>query len=107
MKKGLIKYPGTQIETVQEGRQGESIEEMLRRMKKSKEPIQANARINFTERKDGVLPMYDIRTDRFEYAMTAADRVHATKYAERMAADGFEKNEQGQWVPKPEIPAAE
>lgn len=95
MKKG-IKYPGTQIK-VPLTRKGESIEEMLRRIRNSKEPIQANAKINYTERADGVLPMYDIRTDRFMYAMEAADRVHASKYANRMQEDGFKQNENGTW----------
>lgn len=95
MKRG-IKYPSTQI-SVKITRKGESIEEMLRRMRNSKEPIQANAKISYTERADGVLPIYDIRTDRFMYAMEAADRVHASKYASRMQEDGFKQNENGTW----------
>ena len=99
MKRGIT-FPHTQIKVIQDGRKGESIEEMLRRVRNSKEPIKADAKVSYTERKDGVVPMYDIRTDRFEFAMNAADRVHATKYAQRMAEDGFEKNEQGKWVAK-------
>lgn len=95
MKKGII-YPTTQI-SVKLTKQAESIEEMLRRVRNSKEPIQANAKVNYTERADGVLPMYDIRTDRFDYAMQAADRVHATRYASRMQEDGFKQNENGTW----------
>lgn len=95
MKKGM-KYPVSDFK-IKQDRKGESIEEMLRRMRNSKEPIQANAKINYTERADGVLPMYDIRTDRFDYAMQAADRVHATRYASRMQEDGFKQNENGTW----------
>ena len=97
MTRGII-FPHTQITVKQEGRKGESIEEMLRRMRNSKEPIEAKARIEYTNRKDGVLPMYDIRTDRFDYAMNAADRVHATKFAQRMAEDGYTQNDKGEWV---------
>lgn len=32
--------------------------------------------ITYTERKDGVLPEYDIRTDRFEVAREAQDRLN-------------------------------
>lgn len=85
MKKGII-YPKSDI-TVKNDRmtEGESIEQMLRRMRTSKEPIQANAKILYTERDQGVLPWFDIRTDRFEQALMAADRVHASKAAARQA----------------------
>lgn len=96
MKRGII-YPTTQIK-IAEKRKGESIEEMLRRVRNSKEPIQANAKVNYTERADGVLPMYDIRTDRFMFAMEAADRVHASKFAARMEEDGFQLNDNNQWI---------
>lgn len=96
MKRGMT-YPVSDFNIKQE-RKGESIEEMLRRMRNSKEPIQATAKVSYTERSDGVLPMYDIRTDRFNYAMEAADRVHASKYASRMEEDGYKKNENGDWT---------
>lgn len=99
MKKS-IKFPSTQIAVVLEKRKGESIEEMLRRMRTSKEPIKADARIDYTERKDGVLAQYDIRTDRFEYAMMAADRVHMSKMAQRMSEDGYIQDNNGNWIQK-------
>ena len=37
----------------------------------------------YTERKDGVLPAYDPRTDRFEIAVDAMDRVTASRLAKR------------------------
>lgn len=40
----------------------------LRRAMSSNEPIATTAPIIYTERKDGVSPEYDIRTDRFEIA---------------------------------------
>ena len=99
MKKGIV-YPVSRIK-VDLTLEGESIEEQLRKMVAGKEPIQATAKVAYTERKDGVHAEYDIRTDRFELAMQAADRVHATQYAARMTADGFIQNEKGQWVPAP------
>lgn len=84
MKKGII-YPNTDITVKNDRKEAESIEQMLRRMRISKEPIQANAKILYTERDQGVLPWFDIRTDRFEQALLAADRVHASKAAARQA----------------------
>lgn len=72
-------------------KEGESLELFLRKQVNSKEPIQATAKIGYTERKDGVLPQYDIRTDRFEYAMQAMNKVHATNAAQRKAIDFPEK----------------
>ena len=97
MKKGIIK-PVSRIK-VDLTLDGESIEEQLRKMIAGKEPIQANAKIAYTERKDGVHQEFDIRTDRFELAMMASDKVHATKYAARMTEDGFELKD-GTWIPK-------
>lgn len=71
-------------------REGESIEQMLRRMNENKEPIEASARVFYTERKDGVNPLFDIRTDRAEMARIASDKVHASNYAKRMESDGYE-----------------
>lgn len=99
MKKGII-YPVSRI-TRKADKEGESIESMLRKMVSGNEPIKATAKIEYHERKEGVLPQYDIRSDRFMYAMQAADRVHASNYAARMEQDGFIMAD-GKWMPKPE-----
>ena len=44
---------------------GESIENKFHRILNNKEPITDGAPLIFTERKDGVNPAYNIRTDRF------------------------------------------
>lgn len=98
MKKGIVR-PTSRIKT-DITLDGESIEEQLRKMIAGKEPIQANAKIAYTDRKDGVHQEYDIRTDRFELAMMASDKVHASQYAARMTEDGFILDN-GKWVPKP------
>lgn len=46
--------------------------------------------ITYTERKDGVLPEYDIRTDRFEVAREAQDRLNQgimLQYSDRQEAE--------------------
>ena len=47
------------------------------------QPIADGAQLNYTERKDGVKPEYDIRTDRFEHAIDAMERVTKTHLAKR------------------------
>lgn len=61
--------------------EGESIEQKMFRVSNSKEPIDNIAPLIYTEKKDGVLPQYDHRTDRFEQARIATDRVHSTRAA--------------------------
>lgn len=53
----------------------ESLTEKLRRMTENKEPIKAEVERIYTEKKDGVLPAYDIRTDRFEVAREAIEKM--------------------------------
>lgn len=79
-------------------KEGESIEELMRKASNSKEPIENVAPMIYTDRKDGVLPQYDYRTDRFEIAREATDRVHATRAAaakKAMEADAKKAAEEG------------
>lgn len=55
--------------------QGEPIEQKVRRITQNKEPITDGAPIIFTERKEGINPAYDIRTDKWEIAVDAMDAV--------------------------------
>ena len=63
--------------------EGETIEMKVRRIVHNKEPITDGAPIVFTDRKDGVLPLYDIRTDRFELAVDATDTMTKSHLANR------------------------
>lgn len=64
---------------------GESIEEMLRRMTTNKEPIPADVPPIYTPYKDGIIPDYDIRADRFDVAMQAQDKFAASEIAKGAA----------------------
>lgn len=64
-------------------RSGEPIENKMRRVMSNKEPITDGAPIIYTERKDGVLPGYNIRTDRFDAAIDAMDLVSKSHLAKR------------------------
>ena len=72
--------------TVRPTAEGESIEEKMYKITTSNEPIENVAPLMYTERKDGVRPEYDHRTDRFEIARQAKDRVFATRTAMVQAA---------------------
>lgn len=84
MKKG-IQYPTSRIVCKAE-KEGESIESKMFRVTNSNEPIDNTAPLLYTERKDGVLPQYDIRTDRWAMAMAAMDKVTKSNRAKRDAA---------------------
>lgn len=62
---------------------GERIEEKIERIVNNKEPISDGAPIIYTERKDGILPEYNIRTDRWEIAIEAMDTVTKSYQAKR------------------------
>ena len=55
--------------------EGESIETKCARILQNKEPITDTAPIIYTTKEDGVLPAYNIRTDRFDIAMDAYDKI--------------------------------
>lgn len=60
---------------------GESIEQEMRRATEEQTPIENVAPIMYTDRKDGVLPSTDIRTDRWDIAQKAMGHVNKTKAA--------------------------
>lgn len=53
---------------------GKSIEEELRQAQASKTPISSTTDVTYTPLKEGVMPQYDIRTDRQELAIDATDK---------------------------------
>lgn len=81
MKKGN-KIVKTKIKT-SSLEMGESIEEKMRRVTNSNEPIENVAPILYTDYKDGVLPQCDPRTDRFEIAQESMDKVSKSYAAKR------------------------
>lgn len=72
---GLIKintsYEGVRLETE------------LEKMTTQKIPIKATTPMYYTERKDGVKPETDIRTDRWEIAQNAMGGISRAKIAKR------------------------
>jgi hypothetical protein len=84
--------------------EGEPIEVKVERILTNKEPITDGAPIIYTDKKDGVRPEMDIRTDRWEIAAGAMDVVHKNKAAksEKKAEvpKTSEKKESGGDAPK-------
>lgn len=93
------RQPRYQKSTIDSSRtvEGETIEMKVRRLIENNEPVKDGAPEIFTERKDGVLPAYDVRTDRWEIATEAMDKVTADR---RAKAEGITpmkvvKNDEG------------
>nr|DAX10679.1 MAG TPA: hypothetical protein [Bacteriophage sp.] len=94
MKTRVIKS-NSSLESV-EIYEGETIETKVSRIINEKAPIEDGAPIIFTDRAQGVLPAYDIRTDRWDIAVDAMDKVNKAKIAKR---EEFIKNQKGNDVP--------
>ena len=69
------------IATNYEYQEGETIETKVRRITENNEPITDGAPIIYTNREDGVLPAYNIRTDRWEIAQQAMEAVNQANLA--------------------------
>lgn len=68
--------------------EGEFIEEKIARVVENKEPIEDGAPIIYTERKDGVIPAYNIRTDKWDIALNAMDQVNKNWETKNMEKPG-------------------
>lgn len=93
VKRQNFKY--TTAQGVQ-GYKGETIEQKMQRVVNSKEPITDGAPLIYTERKDGVNPDLDPRTDKWEHAVEAMSKVAKTQITKRnkigdKAKEGMEK----------------
>ena len=59
--------------------QGTTLEQQLRKMIREGEPMKSTSPEIFTERKEGVLPQYDIRADKWDIAEKAMEKVNQAK----------------------------
>ena len=81
MKQKFI-YPKSSINTAKYLRQGESIEEKMRRVTQTQEPIDDNAPPLYQEKNSGVDPACDVRTDRFDLALEAIEKANNKEASE-------------------------
>ena len=70
----MIHFPKTNFD-INESVEGQSIEEKMQQATMNGQPIESAAPMIYTDKKDGVLPQYDIRTDRWDIALSATDKV--------------------------------
>lgn len=80
--------------------EAESIEEKVRRIVNENEPIEDGAPIIFQERIDGVKPEFNIRTDRWEVAIEAMDKVSADELS-RYTKSQEKQEKPGEGIEKP------
>lgn len=88
MKKKILKksnYYG-QMHSVK-GYEGETIETKCARISETGEPITDGAPLIYTEKKDGVLPQYNIRADKWELAQRAMQKVNKARIAKGQSID--------------------
>ena len=82
MRKINLSIENTNI-CVNESYEAERLEFKIQKMMDAKNPIGSEVTPMYTERKDGVLPQYDVRTDRVEIALEATDKVSKSEIAKR------------------------
>lgn len=67
--------------------EGEILETKVKRLEENKEPIKDAAPTSYTEKKDGVLPQYNIRTDKWEIVQ---EKMEASNQQKQKIARGWE-----------------
>lgn len=70
-----VNYHKTQINTIENLREGQSIEEVMRLNTANKEQPIAILPEMYQARNEGIDPLCDIRTDKFDMAIDAMDKV--------------------------------
>ena len=82
--KGIIK-----IDTYE----GELIEDKVRRLTENKEPIKDSAPLVYTKKADGVLPQYNIRTDKWDLVQGKMEAANKQKILKAKGLDPAKKTE--------------
>ena len=75
---------------------GQSIEEKMRRIVENKEPIEKAMPIIYTPSNEEVQPAYNIRTDKWEVAIDAMQRIYENKKQDYKAKQEALKELQGE-----------
>ena len=76
-----------------ESYEAKTIENTIAVMMENKEQIKAESPMLYTEKKDGVLPQYNIRADKWEIAQKAMDRVNKGKIAKGISIENQKETE--------------
>lgn len=78
-KPRIITKSFTQFEV--ESYKGISIEDRCKLLMETGEPIRDTSPLIFTPKEKGVMPQYDVRTDKWDIAQNAMDRVNKERIA--------------------------
>lgn len=78
-KPRIIKNSFTQFGV--ESYEGQSIEDRCKKLVETGEPIKDTSPLIYTPKDKGVMPQYDVRTDKWEIAQNAMDRVNRERIA--------------------------
>lgn len=89
-KRTVYSNGGLSLET----RAGIPIEVRVKRLLEGAESIEQTAPIIYTDKKDGVRPEFDIRTDSWEIKQAAMDAIHESSLRRRNGGDGTIPTEQ-------------
>ena len=73
--------------------EAKTIESTIAVMMENKEQIKAESPMLYTEKKDGVLPQYNIRTDKWDIAQNAMDRVNKERIAKGITMEAPKETE--------------
>ena len=60
---------------------GQSIEDRCKKLVETGEPIKDTTPLIYTPKEKGVMPQYDVRTDKWDIAQNAMDRVNKERIA--------------------------
>nr|WAE43681.1 MAG: hypothetical protein [Microviridae sp.] len=101
-------YPTTATIEQNDSQEGECIERRVERIMSQNEPITDGAPIIYTKRNEGVIPEYNVRTDRWDVALDMTNEITRQAYVKR---EEFHKaletqNPQGGATPSGDKPAA-
>lgn len=77
-----VTFTNTNRLAINKSKEGQTIEQKIAKLQKN-EPIKDGAPLLFFDRKDGVRPETDIRTDRWEIAQQAATGIKRSYKAKR------------------------
>ena len=89
------KYTGSSLK-VNKSKEGETMEQKIRRIVNNKEPIKDGAPLIYTERKEGIRASTNIRTDRFMVAVEATDKIQKSYKARREERAKMEEGKGGE-----------
>jgi hypothetical protein len=80
---------------VNQSQTGQTIESQIINAQTKGEKLEGNSVLQYSERREGVKPQFDIRTDRFDVALDGFTKIEKSQYAKRQAKLEIVKDEEG------------